>query len=257
MKSNYTSVSELPGEIVPVEQYLRIAQRYHWAAKHCNGKDVLECACGAGQGSKLLKSISKSYTAGDYDQELIDIAEQQNSDIQFLKFDASKMPFETGSFDIVLVCEAIYYFDDIKKFLNEVYRVLRVCGKILIVSANPNLYDFNPGKWTFTYPDVVSIEKYFNDCDFEILSVEGGISVSSINIRQKLLRPIKFLASKLNIMPQTMNGKAWLKKLFYGGERIKMPASIELVHNLVEPSSLELGINDTKHKVLFFIGEKK
>ena len=98
MSSSYVTVTELPGELVPKEQYLRMVERYKWAAKYAAGKDVLECACGAGQGANLLSTLSKTYTAGDFDQGLVTLSKSYNPKVSFVQFDALKMPFKAGSF---------------------------------------------------------------------------------------------------------------------------------------------------------------
>lgn len=258
MDASYTAVTELPGEKIPREQLARISERYHWAASYSEGKDVLECACGAGQGAKLLKHVSKSYIAGDFDQELVSISQKNNSGISFDNFDASKMPYEDDSFDLILVCEAIYYFPKIDDFLIEAKRVLRKKGKILIVSANPSLFDFNPSPFTFDYPSVISMGKYFSKNGIKYLSAEGGTDISKVSPRQRYLRPIKFILSRLGLIPKTMKGKSWLKKAFFGGDFISMPTSIKFKKN--EPvlvKSIDKNSNDKKHKVLYFIGEKK
>jgi len=257
MSNSYITVTEIPGEMIPKEQYLRMAERYCWASQYAQGKDVLECSCGAGQGAKLLNSVSNTYTAGDYDDDLVKLSTFHNPNIYFHKFDALQMPFDDEMFDVVLVCEAIYYFPKIEVFLKEVNRVLRKNGKVLIVSANPDLFDFNPSKYTYTYPSVVDMKNYFRATGFKYLSAEGGTEVSSVNFRQKILRPLKFLATKFKLIPKTMVGKAWLKKLFFGGKFVEMPASIETNNNLGSLNSINLNLNDTKHKVLYFIGEKR
>jgi ubiquinone/menaquinone biosynthesis C-methylase UbiE len=257
MNNSYKTVTELPGEFIPKEQYARLAERYQWAAKYATGKDCLECACGAGQGASLLNFVSKSYTAGDYDEELVMLSQKHNPDIFFQQFDALKMPFKNESFDVVLVCEAIYYFPEIELFLKEVKRVLRNNGKILIVSANPSLFDFNPGKLTYKYPSVVDMGEYFKVCGFHYLSAEGGTNVSAVNFRQKILRPIKFVASKLKLIPKTMSGKSWLKKMFFGGDFLAMPSRVDFSNNSVSLNPINLCVNDTNHKVLYFVGEKK
>ena len=152
MSSSYVTVTELPGELVPKEQYLRMVERYHWAAKYAVGKDVLECACGAGQGANLLSSVSTTYTAGDFDEGLVKLSKSYNPNISFLQFDALKMPFQDESFDIVLVCEAIYYFPKIEIFLKEVYRVLRRNGENINCFCKPKLIRFQSWKIDFHLP---------------------------------------------------------------------------------------------------------
>jgi hypothetical protein len=125
------------------------------------------------------------------------------------------------------------------------------------VSANPNLFDFNPSKLTFTYPGVMIMGEYFKATGFQYVSAEGGTDTSLVNFRQKILRPFKFIASRLKIIPETMEGKAWLKKMFFGGELVEMPKSVSYSGNPVSLNPVNMGSNDTKHKVLYFIGEKK
>jgi hypothetical protein len=135
--------------------------------------------------------------------------------------------------------------------------VLRKNGKILIVSANPDLFDFNSGTLTYTYPGVVNMGEFFKSNGFKYLSAEGGTDTSLVDFRQRFLRPIKFIASKLKLIPETMKGKAWLKKVFFGGDFVEMPVSIDFGDSCVTVSPINLNFNDNKHKVLYFIGEKK
>lgn len=53
---DYSTVTELPGGNATKEQLARMFHRYCFAANFCRGKDVLEVACGAGQGVRLFGS---------------------------------------------------------------------------------------------------------------------------------------------------------------------------------------------------------
>jgi ubiquinone/menaquinone biosynthesis C-methylase UbiE len=256
-KINYSSVTEMPHERVPVEQLERISERYHWAAAYAKDKEVIECACGAGQGANILNHISSSYIAGDLDGDLVSLSQKNNPNISFKIFDASILPFSDESFDVVLVCEAIYYFPNVSEFLQEAKRVLKKNGKVLIVTANPNLFDFNPSPHTHIYPSVINMGSYFSENGFKYISAEGGTDTSKAGLRQQLLRPVKFIASRLNLIPGTMKGKSWLKKLFFGGNFISMPLSVDYEENKsILVKSIDMSKNDKKHKVLYFVGEK-
>ena len=50
MEDDYKSVTEISGDDVSLEQVERIQNRYCWAKKYCESKDILEVACGSGQG---------------------------------------------------------------------------------------------------------------------------------------------------------------------------------------------------------------
>jgi len=55
-----------------------------------------------------------------------------------------------------------------------------------------------------------------------------------------------------------MKGKKFLKRLFFGNHFTKMPKNIEYNENsLKKMKKLDINNKDTKHKVLYFVLEKK
>ena len=56
MTAEFINVTEIDGQLISQEQLMRTCHRYHWAAQYCEGKDVLEVACGAGQGLDVRRS---------------------------------------------------------------------------------------------------------------------------------------------------------------------------------------------------------
>ncbi len=63
MQHDYLDVTEVSGEEVTQEQVDRICQRYYWAAEYCREKDVVELACGTGQGLGYLVAFARSFIA--------------------------------------------------------------------------------------------------------------------------------------------------------------------------------------------------
>ena len=63
---DYLDVTELAGDDVSSEQVQRCSNRYFWAGEYCDGKDVVEVACGTGPGLCYLINKSKSLEAGDF-----------------------------------------------------------------------------------------------------------------------------------------------------------------------------------------------
>ncbi len=57
MGNDYVSVTEIAGDDVTQEQIDRLCNRYYWAGQYCAGKDVVETACGSGQGLGYLAGI--------------------------------------------------------------------------------------------------------------------------------------------------------------------------------------------------------
>lgn len=248
--TDFLTVTELAGDEVSQEQIQRICNRYYWAGEYCRGKDVLEAACGTGQGLGYLEKISKSVQAGDYSGKILDIAQSHYGDrILLTQFDAQDMPFSAQSFDVVILFEAIYYLPQADRFVDECRRVLRPGGVVLIATANKDLFDFNPSPFSHTYYGVRELHELFVSKGFEV-ECFGDTPVSSVSWRQKLLRPVKRIAVELGLIPKTVDGKKWLKKFVFG-KLTQMPAEISAnTCEYVRPTALS-NKPDTEHKVIY------
>lgn len=65
MGFDYTSVTEITGCNVTSEQLQRMYARYRFASELCDDKEVLEVACGSGQGLGYLAKKAKRVVGGD------------------------------------------------------------------------------------------------------------------------------------------------------------------------------------------------
>lgn len=249
--TDFTTVSELAGDEVSAEQVDRMCQRYYWAGNYCRGKDVLEVACGTGQGAGYLAGLGSSYRAGDFSEKMLEIARAHyGGRIAFQQFDAQQMPFKNGSFDVAILFEAIYYLPSVERFVAECRRVLRPGGKVLIATANKDLFDFNPSPHSHTYYGVTELRDLFGRHGFTS-TFFGNTPVDTLSLRQRVLRPVKKLVVNSGLMPKTMAGKKMLKRLVFGS-LVPMPA--EIVAGMApysEPVPLPGDRPDRMHKVLF------
>ena len=145
MEIDYSNVTEVPGNRITREQLARMFQRYSFAAKFCEGKDVLEVACGAGQGLGYLRSKARQLVGGDCTAKLVRSAKDYYKDrIGILQLDAQYLPFKDNAFDVVILYEAIYYLPQADRFLRECRRLLRDEGVLLICTVNKDWLEFNP-----------------------------------------------------------------------------------------------------------------
>ena len=225
MDNDYISVTEIAGDEVTQEQVDRLCNRYYWAGKYCSGKDVVEAACGSGQGLGYLAGIAGSLEAGDYSDEILSITRRHYGErIALRQFDAQDMPFEDNSKDVIIMFEAIYYIPDAEKFVRECARVLRPGGKVLIATANKDLYDFNPSPHSYKYYGVVELNDLFAKHGFKT-EFFGDTPINKAPLKQRILRPVKKIAVALGIMPKSMAGKKLLKRIVFGG-LVQMPAEI-------------------------------
>jgi SAM-dependent methyltransferase len=253
LDTDYISVTEIAGDEVTQEQVNRLCNRYYFAGQYCRGKDVVEAACGTGQGLGYLSGLSRSLEAGDISEPLLNMARHYyGSRIHLKRFDAQNMPFRDRSKDVIILFEAIYYLPDAEQFVLECKRVLRPKGKVLISTANKDLYDFNPSPYSHKYYGTVELDTLFSKYGF-ITECFGYLSVRAISSRQRILRPIKRMAVMMRLMPKTTQGKKWLKRIVFA-QMTTMPAEIsKAMVNYTPPTPISVNTPDQVHKVIYCV----
>ena len=83
--------------------------RYHFAARFCAGKQVVDVACGEGYGSQILSGVADSVTGIDISAEAVaHAAGRYGSDrLRFVEASAALLPLEDDSVDVVVSFETI------------------------------------------------------------------------------------------------------------------------------------------------------
>lgn len=255
--SDFSIVTERGGEPVSRAQLERFHQRYLWAATFCEGRDVLELACGTGPGLGYLRSRSRTLVAGDLSPSVLAVARAHYGDrVRLVELDACATPFDSGSFDVIILFEAIYYLPDVTTFAREVHRLLRPGGVLLLASANKDLPDFNPSPFSTAYLNPPELADLFGRAGFSIRFLGGSPIESSGGLRFAVLRMVKRVAVALHLIPRSMRGKRLLKRIVFG-RLVQMP--VEFVDDGVEycpPRPIDAGSPDRRHQVLYCVAEK-
>jgi O-antigen biosynthesis protein len=116
--------------------------RYSLAAQLASGRDVLDAGCGVGWGTEMLLNGGASSAHGvDIDEEAVANATARAPGASFRVGDLRSLPFPDDSFDLVVCFEAIEHVDGYERVLDELVRVLRADGGLLLVSSpNPRVY---------------------------------------------------------------------------------------------------------------------
>lgn len=104
---------------------------------------VLDVGCGLGkQAMEYTKIVGKDgiVIGLDISEDMLEVAkkkaDEEKATIQFIKYDANKVPFnffDDNYFNFISCCFAIYYLDKIKKFLFEIKRILISGGRLFVV----------------------------------------------------------------------------------------------------------------------------
>ena len=96
---------------------------------------VLECACGTGLLSKVIAGKCKQLIATDFALKMLKRAEKNCEayrNVVFRQASILSLSFQDGSFDKVVAGNVIHLLDEPLKALNELDRVCRPGGKLII-----------------------------------------------------------------------------------------------------------------------------
>jgi hypothetical protein len=131
---------------------------------------------------------------------------------------------------------------------------LKPGGTLLLCNANRELPDFNPSPHS---------HRYFSLGDFAVLfrpynvrmACFGDCEVDYGNPKQRVLSLIKKTMVRFDLMPKTMAGKKFFKRLVFG-DLIPMPAELTTDSGVYNPPcEVDPSVTDRKHKVIFVVVE--
>jgi SAM-dependent methyltransferase len=224
----YATVTEQPGQLASRLQLEMMAARYAWAQGHCVYKDVLEVACGSGPGLGALSEVARRVEAGDIDRANLEAAARtyaSDSKVRIQLLDAQRLPYPDASFDTILLFEAIYYLPDPGRFFAEARRVLRPGGSLLIATVNREWSGFNASPFHVRYYSAAELRERLVAAEFAV-DLQAGFP-ETLGALSQLTSMVRRIAVSLGLLPRTMAGKAFLKRLFYGTLE-PIPARLDL-----------------------------
>lgn len=95
--------------------------------------NVLDLCCGTGDLASIIKKTQpKACVTGiDFSEKMLEIAKDKHPNIRFFQSDATNLPFEDNTFDIVTMGFGLRNIQNAEKAVEEVYRILKPKGKFL------------------------------------------------------------------------------------------------------------------------------
>jgi ubiquinone/menaquinone biosynthesis C-methylase UbiE len=122
----------------------RMSQRVCAVAEPKSGQRVLDVGCGwGGTIASLNEELSSASLVGlNIDARQIARARarvkaRHGNSIDFVEGDACAMPFDSGTFDVVIALECAFHFSDRSRFLSEARRVLSPGGRLVVADFVP------------------------------------------------------------------------------------------------------------------------
>lgn len=143
---------------------IKHVERYRYAQKYCENKDVLDAACGCGYGSNILSEVAKSVLGVDYSQEAIDYAQKYwgAKNITFNQFDLNSDLTALGRFDVIVSLETIEHLDaPVTETCRKFHQRLR-SGGLLIISHPENEDDPKETRYIKKATEYVKRREFFS-----------------------------------------------------------------------------------------------
>ena len=100
--------------------------------------NILEVGCGEGANIYNLYSGEKKFVGVDIDCGKLGVAAPLFKKSTFVCADALNLPFRDNSFDLVFCRDVLHHVSDRKIMVDEMLRVCRLKGKIVVIEANGN-----------------------------------------------------------------------------------------------------------------------
>lgn len=198
VKKNFQSYAWERGipatQFAPAIGYLRIIERYRFAARYIHKTDlVLDAACGFGYGSAYFSRAANHITSLDLAGENILFGRNTYGfkNIDWIEGDVTKIPFENSMFDIYTSFETLEHLslDIVSLYFEEALRVLKVGGRMII--STPNIENRRHIKNPYHVKEYTSsefkglLDQYFKDVKYfstDNFSVTPGIGDKAVNM---------------------------------------------------------------------------
>ena len=117
--------------------------------KLARGERVLDVCCGSGASALPAAEIvgpDGAVVGVDLAENLLELARAKAkqhglTNIQFQSGDLMRLPFEEGSFDIVVCVFGIFFVPDMEAALRELKRVVRNSGRVAVTTWGPRFFE--------------------------------------------------------------------------------------------------------------------
>ncbi|HDZ61451.1 MAG TPA: class I SAM-dependent methyltransferase [Candidatus Pacearchaeota archaeon] len=118
--------------------------RIKWAYNKIplKSKTLLDGGCAWGYGTRFFKKKCINTYGIDPNKDFIKIAKERYSHIKFINCGLEKTPFQNNFFDVIILNDVLEHVKDEKRVLNEMYRVLKKGGNLIITTPHKGLFSF-------------------------------------------------------------------------------------------------------------------
>lgn len=113
---------------------------YEWLPDNCD--NILDGGCSYGYVTKYFRKKANKVYALDLDDKHIEIAKSRYPDIDFRVGSIDETGFESAFFDAIVLTDVLEHTPDRIKTLNELHRILKPGGKLILTTPHKGLFGF-------------------------------------------------------------------------------------------------------------------
>ena len=234
--------------------------RYAIAMSLIKGKTVLDIASGEGYGSHLMSFESQYVYGVDINDEAIKRAAKkyQRDNLKFIVGSTSNIPIETNSIDVVISFETIEHHNEHDQMMNEVKRVLKPEGTLIISSPDKYFYSDlrnynNPFHVKELYKSefIELISNYFKN--YSIYS-QSYIYGSSLIVEDSNRESFEFYTGSYDEIKNTDSHPNFLIAICSDSDIQKISNSIFEGRNVIQKKHIEKKINEIYNSNTYKVG---
>jgi len=121
---------------IKARMLLQLAQKHLGRLEDISALDI---GSGVGLVDRYIAPYLKSLTGVDVEQGVIEKANNNNKDINYLLYDGKRLPFDDNSYDLAFAINVLHHVpvDLWQNFVNEMHRVIKPGGLAVIFEHNP------------------------------------------------------------------------------------------------------------------------
>lgn len=170
------------------------------AANITREQHVLDVGCGTGGFAMAIASQTGAMVTGvDEAEQFLAFARQEgegaNVPVRWLRASAEALPFDSESYDRVLLSLVLHQLDDPARAVREAFRVLRGSGIVLVRSISP---EDAPNRVPERYipsmaaadaarmPSIATLAEWLTDAGFEAINVECHVRNKMLNLDDEI-----------------------------------------------------------------------